>query len=248
MPILDAQCGLQAIIFRPSVISSLDHIGIGAIGVATRRNTSSSRSTCGSMGSRKSRLGWICTGCQPGRNEALEPVADQKIQRRIGIGRLELLDGMGAVVAHLGRQMSSDLALHAESPLFGIRIANMGIYGGIGATAGIDARPRLDKPEVGRTYVRAVAARGRQTTNAGRADSSGLCDVRSCIHYRRRAGYVREHVVELRIIGNTEAATNDSFILTKQTLPNTRRPGKAHIRPPVFIVLRNMRNGGQACR
>src|SRR5260370_17458284 len=100
MPILYAQRTLQSIVFRPGIISSLNYIGIGAMGVATGRHATSSRSTCGGMASRISNLGWISAGGQARGNEAAKTIADKEIQARIGIGSLELLDRFGAFISH----------------------------------------------------------------------------------------------------------------------------------------------------
>src|SRR5437667_1225774 len=112
MPILYAQRSLQTVVLGPSVVSSLDHIGIGAMGVATRRYTTSSRGTCGGMATGKSNLVWISARGQARRNETAKAIADKEIQGRVGISRLELLDRMGAVIAHFSGQMGADLTLN----------------------------------------------------------------------------------------------------------------------------------------
>ena len=75
---------------------------------------------------------------QPGGNEGAEAIINQRIQSRSGIGRLELANGMGAVVAHFSSQVRADLALHTEGPLLRIGSMKLGVYGGEGARSGID--------------------------------------------------------------------------------------------------------------
>src|SRR5713101_304077 len=235
MPILYAEGTLQAVVLRPSIISSGQHIGMSAVdepAIGAGSEPRSSRS---------------CTWRQACRNEAWESGLNKPIQGGIRICGLELGHSVGAVVAHLCGDVRANLALHPEGPLLRVRITQFGIYGREGARAKRwdGTRTGWNQPQVSVADIFTRAARGGQTTDTGER-SSTLLYVRTRVYDRTRAGHVGEHVIERGIIGNTEAAANDGFILAEQALPNSRCPGKAHIGRPIIQPIRNMGHRRQA--
>src|SRR5207248_7637819 len=73
-------------------------------------------------------------------------------------------------------------------------------------------------------------------------EKSGRIDGRSV------GGDVEEHVVELGVIGDAEATTNDRLVLAKHRLPDAWCVGKADVRSPVIEVLRGVWYGARRQR